>query len=106
MTRRYVMIAVTILAGLTMGNKLVAQQTTPRVYIANSFGDDVSVIDVNTSRVISKIKLGQHAGDICAPDDGRSVFASEVSGDDNFLDVIDTATNTVVNKIALTGRPA
>jgi YVTN family beta-propeller protein len=106
MAGRYVMTAVAILAGFTMGNKLVAQQTTPRVYIANSFGDDLSVIDINTSRVITKIKLGQHAGDVCAPDDGRSVFASEVSGDNNFLDVIDTATNTVVNKIALTGRPA
>ena len=74
-----------------------------RVYVTNSQGDDISVIDLASHKVIGDIEVGDRVHGICAPADGRHVFTSIES--QNSLKIIDTATDKVVNTIALTGRP-
>ena len=74
-----------------------------RVYVTNSLGDDITVIDLASRKVIDDIHVGKGVHGICAAADGRKVFTTIES--EHNLKIIDTATDKVVNAIALTGRP-
>jgi YVTN family beta-propeller protein len=74
-----------------------------RVYVTNSQGDDITVIDVASRKVIDDIEVGDRVHGICAPADGRRIFTTIES--EHNLKIIDTATDKIVNTIALTGRP-
>lgn len=74
-----------------------------RIYVTNSQGDDITVIDLTTRKVTADIKVGYHVHGLCAPADGRRVFTTVES--ERNLKIINTATNNVVNSIPLTGRP-
>jgi YVTN family beta-propeller protein len=73
------------------------------LYVGNSTGSDVSVIDLAARKVTSTIALGHLVHGVCASADGRQVFASVES--DHTLRVIDTATNKATDTIALPGQP-
>jgi YVTN family beta-propeller protein len=81
---------------------LAAQST--RLYVANSGGDDISVIDMATLKLSGEIKLGDHVHGVALQGDGRRLFATVES--DNTLRVVDTATNKQISSIKLSGvRP-
>jgi YVTN family beta-propeller protein len=73
------------------------------LYVGNSTGSDVSVIDLAARKVTATIALGHLVHGVCASADGRHVFASVES--DHTLRVIDTATNKATDTIALPGQP-
>ena len=77
--------------------------TRSLLYVANSQGDDISIIDLATQKVIKTLKVGPIVHGVCAQSDGRRAFATIES--ENSLKVIDTKTNTVTDSIALGGRP-
>jgi YVTN family beta-propeller protein len=77
--------------------------TRPILYVANSQGDDITVIDLPTQKVITTFKVGPIVHGICAQGDGRRAFATIES--EHALKVIDTKTNTVTDTIALGGQP-
>jgi len=74
-----------------------------KLYVTNSLGDDITVIDLTTLKVVSAIKVGEHVHGACVQADGRRLFTTIES--ENNLKVIDTATDAVVETISLTGRP-
>ena len=74
-----------------------------RLYVTNSLGDNITVIDLRTFKVVEDIKVGEHVHGLCAPADGRRLFTTIES--ENKLKVIDTATGGVVDAISLSGRP-
>ncbi|MBV9181841.1 MAG: hypothetical protein JO356_11055 [Acidobacteria bacterium] len=74
-----------------------------KIYVTNSQGDDITVIDLATRRATADIKVGEGVHGICAPADGRTVFVTVES--EHNLKIIDTTTNAVVKSIPLTGRP-
>lgn len=74
-----------------------------KIYVTNSLGDDITVIDLANLKAIGHIKVGKAVHGVCAPEDGRRVFTTIES--ENNLKVIDTSTDRVVNVIPLTGRP-
>src|SRR5215831_5406331 len=74
-----------------------------RLYVDNSEGDDVSVIDLKTLNTINDIRLADKVHGLAIQGDGRRLFATIES--DDTLRVVDTATNKVIAKISLTGRP-
>lgn len=76
---------------------------TARIYVSNSSGDDITVIDLATRKPIADIRVGQRVHGVCAPAGGRRIFTT-IESQDN-LKVIDTASNRVLETIALTGRP-
>jgi len=84
-----------------IGNAQAA--TRSLLYVANSQGDDISIIDLATQKVIKTLKVGPIVHGVCAQADGRRAFATIES--ENSLKVIDTKTNTVTDTIALGGRP-
>ncbi len=73
------------------------------LYVDNSLGDDLSVIDLSTMKVVDTIRVGKEPHGLCAPADGRSVFVTIES--ENNLKVIDTRTGKVTAAIPVSGRP-
>jgi YVTN family beta-propeller protein len=74
-----------------------------KLYVANSAADDISVIDLNSLKVIRNIKVGAHVHGVAAQADGRRLFTTVES--DNTLKIIDTANDQIIDTIKLTGRP-
>jgi YVTN family beta-propeller protein len=88
------------LAGTVEGQKA---QTVPKLYVTNSAGDNIHVIDLRTFQVIGQIKTGDHPHGAAASADGRHFFTT-IEGDHTLL-AIDTATDRAVQSIKLTGLP-
>jgi len=64
------------------------------LYVGNSIGDDVSVIDPATQKVVTTIKVGKQVHGVCAPTDGRKAYVTVEST--NEVKVVDTKTNAVI----------
>src|SRR5580700_3750100 len=76
---------------------------TVRIYVANSDGDDISIIDPATNKVAGTIKVSNNPhGIVPSPDKSRFYVSSE---GDNLLDVVDRASSKVIKKIPLGTRP-
>lgn len=73
------------------------------LYVDNSLGDDLTVIDLGSLRVVDTIRVGSQPHGLCAPAGGRRLFATIEGG--NSLKTIDTATGKILDTIPLTGRP-
>jgi YVTN family beta-propeller protein len=73
------------------------------LYVDNSLGDDITVIDLGTLKVVDTIRVGNQPHGLCAPADGRSLFTT-IESEKN-LKTIDTATDKIVDTIPVTGRP-
>jgi YVTN family beta-propeller protein len=74
-----------------------------KVYVGNSLGNDISVIDLKTMKVTGGIVLGDHPHGVTAQPDGRRLFATVES--DHTLRIIDTSTDKITDSIPLTGKP-
>jgi YVTN family beta-propeller protein len=74
-----------------------------RLYVTNSLGDDITVIDLQSFKVIQDIKVGLNVHGVCAPADGRRLFTTIES--EHNLKIIDTRTGKILSVIPVTGRP-
>jgi len=74
-----------------------------RLYVDNSEGDDVTVIDLKTLNTVDDIRLADKVHGLAIQADGRRLFATVES--DNTLRVVDTATDKIIATIKLTGLP-
>jgi YVTN family beta-propeller protein len=75
----------------------------PKLYVANSGGDSIHVIDLKALKVIGEIKTAKHPHGAAVSGDGRRLFSSIES--DHTLLVIDTAADKVLQTIKLTKKP-
>jgi YVTN family beta-propeller protein len=92
------------LATLTLTADLLAQQArTPRLYVTNSAGDCIHVIDLKTVKVVGQVKTGDRPHGAAASADGRFLFVTVESN--HTLLVIDSTTDTVTKTIKLSGLP-
>jgi len=77
--------------------------TIPMLYVDNSTGDSISVINVFTQKNVATIPVGDRPHAVCLQEDGRKVYTTtEV---DYTLKAIDTATNKVVGTVVLPADP-
>jgi YVTN family beta-propeller protein len=74
-----------------------------RVYITNSAGDSIHVIDPATNKVVQEIKGIEAAHGINFAKDGSQVYVSNEA--DSTLDVFDRASGKLIKKIALSNHP-
>lgn len=73
------------------------------IYVANSDGDNITVIDPSTNKVSGEIKVSLHPhGIVSSPDQKRFYVSSE---GDNVLDVVDRASSKVIRRIPIGTRP-
>jgi YVTN family beta-propeller protein len=80
-----------------------ARAETVRVYITNSAGDSIHVIDPATNKVVQVIKGIEAAHGIAFAKDGSQVYVSNES--DSTLDVFDRESGKLIKKIALSAHP-
>src|SRR5262245_32568068 len=91
------------LAAWVRGDKLPALSTKPRIIQTNSAGDNVTIIDPGTNKVVGEITGIEVGHGAAAAPDGSHVYISNEA--ENTLDVVDGRTLRVTSKIPLTGHP-
>jgi YVTN family beta-propeller protein len=75
----------------------------PKLYVTNSAGDNIHIIDLGSFKVIGAIRTGEHPHGAAVSADGRRFFTT-VEGDQT-LHVIDTASDRILQSIKLSGLP-
>src|SRR6201995_359826 len=88
---------------LLMVAPLPAWAGTARVYVTNSAGDSIHVIDPATNKVVQQIKGVEGAHGIAFSPDGSRVYVSDEV--DSTLDVFDRKSGKLVKKVALSAHP-
>jgi YVTN family beta-propeller protein len=74
-----------------------------RIYVANSDGDNISVIDPASNTVIGDIKVSANPhGIVSSPDKSRFYISSESK---DVLDVVDRRTGKIIRSVPLGRRP-
>jgi YVTN family beta-propeller protein len=74
-----------------------------RVYVANSAGDNVTVIDPDTNRAAGEIKVSANPhGIVPSPDKARFYVSSET---ENVLDVVDRQSGKILRRVPIGKRP-
>src|SRR4051812_45485016 len=82
---------------------LPAAAQTARVYVTNSAGDNIHVIDPATNKVVPVIEGIEAAHGIDFSPDGSRVYVSNES--DATLDVFDARSGRQAAKVKLSGHP-
>jgi YVTN family beta-propeller protein len=77
--------------------------STPLVYVTNSAGDSIHVVDITTNKVVQVIKGVEAAHGINFATDGSKVYVSNEST--STLDVFDSKSGRVIKKIELSAHP-
>ena len=80
-----------------------ASAETSLIYITNSAGDSIHVIDPTTNTVVQTIKGEEAAHGINFSPDGTRVYVSNEST--STLDVFDRKSGDLIKKVALTNHP-
>jgi YVTN family beta-propeller protein len=76
---------------------------TSRIYVTNSAGDSIHVVDSATNKVIQEIPAGEATHGIAPAPDGSRVYVSNEA--DTTLDVFDRASGALIKKVPLSNRP-
>jgi YVTN family beta-propeller protein len=74
-----------------------------RIYVTNSAGDSIHVVDPATNKVIQEIPAGEAAHGIVPAPDGSRIYVSNEA--DTTLDVFDRASGSLIKKVPLSNRP-
>lgn len=98
---RWLLASITLLAIANSGP--AATKGTTKIYVTNSQGNDITVIDLASRKAVDDIRVGRAVHGVCAPADGRRLFAT-IESEKN-LKIIDTATDEITATIPLTGTP-
>lgn len=83
---------------------------TVRIYITNSAGETVSVVDPETNKVVQVIEGVELTHGIGFSPDGKRVYLTleshrTLADSDYLLDVVDQKTGKVIKQVTLSGRP-
>jgi len=101
MERREMLQWMLVGAGASLGYAQTSRGV--KLYVTNSLGDDITVIDLKTLKVIGSLPVGGNPHGVAAQADGRLLFTTVES--EKSLKVINTATGKVTDTIPLSGRP-
>lgn len=88
-------------AALAMALPLAAGSV--RIYVTNSAGDRVHVIDAATNKVVQQIENIEIPSGVAFSPDARQVYFS--CEGEHTLDIVDRESGKIIGKVALTGRP-
>ena len=82
----------------------VADSTAARkLYVANTAGDTLSVVDLEQEKVVREIPIGKHPHGLALSPDQRRIYCSVES--ERAIKFLDTSTDQIVASVATTGVP-
>jgi len=90
------------LLSLVCGADNSAAQTF-NLYVGNSRGDDISIVDIASLKVTGTIQAGERVHGVCVQPDGKRLFATVET--DHTLRIIDTGGQQTLATVKLPGRP-
>lgn len=73
------------------------------LYVGNSRGDDISIVDLDSMKVVGDIKVGDRIHGVTVQPDGKRLFVTVES--DHTLRIIDTSSRKAVGAVKVSGRP-
>ena len=76
---------------------------TALIYVTNSAGDSIHVIDPATNKVVQEIKGIEAAHGIALSPDGSRIYVSNEAN--STLDVFDRQSGKLINKVPLSNHP-
>jgi YVTN family beta-propeller protein len=76
-----------------------------KLYVTNSLGDDVTVIDTKTNKVIGRIEVGLHPHGIAMPAAQNFIYVTIEGKDPGELVCIDTTTDKIVHSMKIGPEP-
>jgi YVTN family beta-propeller protein len=88
---------------LTLLFALPLSASTARIYVTNSAGNTIDVVDSATNKVVQTIKGIEVPHGVNFSPDGKRVYISNEA--DAVLDVVDQATGKIIKAIPLSGHP-
>jgi YVTN family beta-propeller protein len=91
------------LAALLFALAAPVSATTSLIYVTNSAGDNIHVIDAATNKVVQVIKGIESSHGVAFSPDGTRVYISDESL--HTLDVVERKSARILKRIALSGRP-
>ena len=74
-----------------------------RIYVANSAGDNISIIDPAVNRAVGEIHCSRNPHGIVPSPDGKRFYIS--SETENVLDVVDRSSSQIIRRVPLGQRP-
>jgi YVTN family beta-propeller protein len=80
-----------------------AAAESSRIYVTNSAGDSVHVIDPVTNKVVQEIKGIEAAHGVAFSPDGKRVYISNEA--ESTLDIVDQKSGKILKHVPLSGRP-
>ncbi len=103
--RRLILCLGLLAFGMVLATATGADHTdaAPKLYVTNSAGDNIHIIDLRSFNVIGEIRGVDHPHGAAVSADGRRFFTT-VEGD-HTLRVIDTASDRIIQSIKLSGLP-
>jgi len=85
------------------------REPSPRekLYVANSAGNDLHIIDTTTNRVVKRVEVGPQPHGLVATRDGKQLFLTieNTEGEAGELVWFDTATDAVTRRMTIGPRP-
>src|SRR2546421_7462622 len=82
--------AKSLLVALWLCASLSSSSQSVRLYVDNSRGNSISVVDLATFKVVGDIKVGEHPHGLAVSKDGATLYATTES--DHALKVVDLGT--------------
>lgn len=73
------------------------------LYVGSSRGDDVSIVDMNSFKVVGDIKAGERVHGVCTDPEGKRLFLTIET--DHTLRIVDTATQAQIGIVKVSGKP-
>ena len=96
----YVALVIIIFTSAPASN---AANKRAKLYVTNSAGDDLTVIDPRTMAVIRTVKVGEHPHGVIASPDGKKLYVS-IEGT-NELIAVDTYTDKIIARVSVGRSP-
>src|SRR6266571_1970489 len=91
------------LAPFSLPASLPADAGSSLIYVTNSAGDSIHVVDPATNKVVQEIKAGEATHGIAPAPDGSRVYVSNEA--DTTLDVFDRESGALIKKVPLSNHP-
>src|SRR5437660_8347802 len=97
------LVALPLLAVLTPPGLAADSTVVRKLFVANTAGDTLSVVDLDRQEVVGEVPIGKHPHGLALSPDQRRIYCSVESA--RAIKFLDTSTDNIAASVATTGVP-